>query len=301
MEPRIDAGVRRIFHQALDALDEHRVPFVVAGAFALNHYTGVWRNTKDLDVFCEPRHAGRALAALASAGFQTVTEEAHWLGKAFQGDAMVDVIWGGGNWATFVDADWFRHARRGKILGRRAAIAPPEDIILSKAYVAGRERYDGTDIAHLIHACSDQIDWDRMVARFGDHWALLLQYLVLYRFVYPEARDRVPAELVRKLAARIGTDDELADGLSFRGPLVDRYAYLHDLRYEGRVDPREIVAARAGYPVSTVRRRRELDSVALDGGKVYGPPCQHADEPETATAAGGAAESWPAIESASAE
>ena len=33
------------------------LPFLVAGAFATNHHTGFWRNTKDLDIFCEPSSA----------------------------------------------------------------------------------------------------------------------------------------------------------------------------------------------------------------------------------------------------
>ncbi len=92
---------------------------------------------------------------------------------------------------------------------------------------------------------------------------------MLYRFVYPEERDVVPAQLIRDLSARIGTDAELADGLRFRGPLVDRYAYLHDLRVDGRPDPREEIARRHGLPVADVVRRRALDSDAFDRGVPY--------------------------------
>jgi hypothetical protein len=275
MEPQIDLRTREVFQRALDTLRDSRLPHLIAGAFATNFYTGVWRNTKDIDVFCEPQRAGAILDALAEAGFTTCVEEQHWLGKAVRDGALVDVIWGGGNWATFVDSHWFDNARRGAILEREVLIAPPEDIILSKAYVAGRERYDGTDIAHLIHKCGAAFDWDALVARFENHWLLLLQYLVLYRFAYPEDRDIVPARLIHELALRIGTDAETADGLAFRGTLVDRYAYLHDVRYEGRSDPREEMARKAGHPVEHVVRRRELDAEALDAGRVYGPVCTH--------------------------
>lgn len=278
MEPALDLRTRQLFGRALDALVAAEVPFIVAGSFALNHYTGRWRDTKDLDVFVRPRDAGAALDALAAAGFRTRFEESHWLGKAELEQRTVDVIWGGGNWATQVDDHWFEHGRPGRLLGRDVLFAPPGDIILSKAYVAGRERYDGTDIAVLIHACGHEIDWDDLVARFGDHWALLLQYLVLYRFVYPRERDVVPASLIHELAARIGTTDEVSDGLAFRGLLVDRYAYLHDVVEDGREDPREIVAVRLGIAPDSVVRRRYLDGEALAAGRVYGPPCQHGDE-----------------------
>jgi hypothetical protein len=271
MQPKHDPVVRETFQRALETLARNRVPYVIGGAFALNHYTGIWRDTKDLDVFCRPEHADACLAALAGAGFATMVEERHWLGKARHDSALVDVIWGGGNWATFVDDHWFEHAERGRVAGLDVPVASPGDIILSKAWVAGRERYDGADIVHLLHARGRALDWDDLVARFGDAWPLLLHYLVLYRFVYPAERDRVPAELVRRLAARVGTGDELADGLEFRGPLVDRYAYLHDLRYEGRPDPREEIAVRSGHDPAAVVLRRQLDTEAFDEGLPYRP------------------------------
>jgi hypothetical protein len=278
MEPTLDEGTRLAFQHALRALLAERAQFLVAGAFATNHHTGIWRDTKDMDVFCKPSWAGRILDVLARAGFAARVEEQHWLGKATRGGSLVDVIWGSGNWSAAVDDHWFENACIGNVLGVEVPIAPAEDIILSKAWVAGRERYDGADICHLIHACGRELDWDDLLARFGVHWGLLLQYLVLYRFVYPEERDVVPASLVRDLAARIGTDAEIADGLRFRGPLVDRYAYLHDLRHEGRPDPREEMARRAGLPVADVARRRTLDTAAFDRGIPYRNAGISADE-----------------------
>ena len=268
-EPRLDPRARAAFQEGLEALRSADVPFVIAGAFALHHHTGIWRDTKDLDLFCEPAAAAAVLAALAGARFATYVEERHWLGKAVREGVLIDVIWAGGNWATVVDPAWLAHARPAVLLGGSVRMAAPEDIILSKAYVAGRERFDGTDIAHLVHACGRAFDWEALVGRFGDHWPLLLHYLVLYRFVYPEDRDVVPAWVIHGLAARIGTEAEVTDGLAFRGPLLDRYGYLHDLDVHGRPDPREVLAARAGLPVADVVLRRHLDGQALAGGRVY--------------------------------
>jgi hypothetical protein len=157
----------------------------------------------------------------------------------------------------------------GSFFGQQAPVAAPEDLILSKAYVAGRERFDGTDIAHLIHACGHAFDWPSLIERFGDHWPLLLHYLVLYRFVYPRERDTAPTWVVRTLSSWIGTDAETQDGLEFRGPLLDRYGYLHDLDESGRPDPREALAARAGLPIADVLLRRRLDTEAFAAGIPY--------------------------------
>ena len=57
------------------------MPYVVAGAYAIYEHTGIYRKTKDLDLFFEP--SGRAAArALRDAGFVTRLEDAHWLAKA---------------------------------------------------------------------------------------------------------------------------------------------------------------------------------------------------------------------------
>jgi hypothetical protein len=258
-----------VFVEALEVLIASGAQFLVAGTFATNHYTGIWRNTKDLDIFCAPAWAKKILAILQRHSFKTSVEEEHWLGKAKKNGELVDVIWGGGNWCTVVDDHWFAHAERGQCLGKEVLIAPASDMILSKAWVAGRERYDGADIAHLIRARGRTMDWEDLLARFGDHWQLLLQYLILFRFVYPGERDLVPVELVKRLSSRIGTEEELKDGLAFRGPLVDRYAYLHDLAEGGLPDPREEIARRAGRPVSDVERRRQLDGEALAAGTPY--------------------------------
>jgi hypothetical protein len=107
---------------------------------------------------------------------------------------------------------------------------------------------------------------------------------VLYRFVYPDERDIVPAQLVRDLAARVGTDAEVADGLLFRGPLVDRYAYLPDLRLDGLPDPREEIARRGGHRVASVLRRRKLDGNAFDLGLPYTQAAGISDPPEELSA-----------------
>jgi hypothetical protein len=269
MEPTLDLTTRAVFQDALRALTADGARFLVAGAFATNFHTGIWRNTKDLDIFCEPAEAVRILDALARAGFKTSVEEKHWLGKAKKDGVLVDVIWGCGNWAGHVDEHWFQHASVGEVAGVEIGIAPADDIILSKAWVAGRERYDGADICHLIRACGREFDWTDLLVRFGVHWELLLQYLVLFRFIYPDERDIVPAKLIHELAARVGTDAEVGDGLHFRGSLVDRYAYLHDLDNEGFADPREELARRAGLPIADVQRRRSLDTAAFELGIPY--------------------------------
>ncbi len=44
---------------------------MLGGALALNAYTGIWRDTKDLDVFVTEKTVPRVLDVLEEAGFET--------------------------------------------------------------------------------------------------------------------------------------------------------------------------------------------------------------------------------------
>jgi hypothetical protein len=121
------------------------------------------------------------------------------------------------------------------VLGCRCALAPPEEIIFSKAFVQERDRYDGADINHLIFACGREMDWERLLVRFGPHWEVLLAHIALYRFVYPSARSRVPDwlldELCRRTVAQLREGD--AEGAICRGRLISPQQYRHDYEVWG--------------------------------------------------------------------
>jgi len=42
-----------LFREILELLEKKKIPFAVAGAFALRQHTGISRDTKDLDIFCK--------------------------------------------------------------------------------------------------------------------------------------------------------------------------------------------------------------------------------------------------------
>jgi hypothetical protein len=87
----------RFYLDALTVLSQAKVPYLLGGAYAFAHYTGIERHTKDLDLFVHPADAPRALNELARAGYRTEITFSHWLGKAFSSDDFVDVIFSSGN------------------------------------------------------------------------------------------------------------------------------------------------------------------------------------------------------------
>ena len=67
----IPESERQIYQEALRALNQAGIHYVISGLYALYAYTGIYRKTKDLDVFVEPRYVVRAAEVLKEAGFKS--------------------------------------------------------------------------------------------------------------------------------------------------------------------------------------------------------------------------------------
>src|SRR5687767_15007224 len=147
-----DRGEINARAHAIQQLTDAGVPFVVGGAYAYACYTGIYRDTKDLDLFLRKGDAVGALEVLARNGWRTERTDEVWLYKAFKGEWFVDLIFSSGNGVATVDDEWFVYARGGKTFGLPVLLVPPEEMIWSKAFVLERERYDGADVIHLLHA-----------------------------------------------------------------------------------------------------------------------------------------------------
>jgi hypothetical protein len=235
MNPAVlrETAVCGLYSEALARLSESGVPFLIGGAYALERYTGIARDTKDLDIFLHRRDLEPALAALGSIGCRTEVTFPHWLAKATTADGVIDVIFSSGNGVAVVDDGWFTHAVDSTLLGIPVRLCPPEETIWSKALIMERERFDGADVAHLLRACGPDLDWHRLLRRFGPHWRVLFAHLVLFGFIYPGERWRIPAGVMRELSARLGDEPESrgAEGherLCY-GPLLSRAQYLPDV------------------------------------------------------------------------
>src|SRR4029450_11122896 len=104
---------REIYRRALEAVNAADVPYVVAGAYAIYEHTGIYRKTKDLDLFFEPRYVVAAAQALRTAGFVPRLEDAHWLRRGTMGEHFVDLIYGMGNGGALIDDTWMAQSRPG--------------------------------------------------------------------------------------------------------------------------------------------------------------------------------------------
>src|SRR5947209_7279263 len=165
LEDEIAPATAAFYRRALQALADARVPFLVGGAFAHACFTGIRRATKDLDLFIRREDYERVAALMQAEGWRADIAFPHWLAKVYAGEEFIDLIFNSGNGVTPVDERWFRNNREAEVLGVPVRVANIEDSLLSKAFIMERERFDGADIAHLLLANAEHLDWAGLLER----------------------------------------------------------------------------------------------------------------------------------------
>ena len=215
-------------------MNEHQVPYAVSGAFALHQHTGIWRYTKDLDLFLTKQEVSSALELLQQKGYVLEICDPVWLAKAHRDDFYVDLITGMSNGVISVDPSWILRAQSAIVVGVETRVMAAEELIASKLFVTRRERFDGADIAHVIYGTKGKIEWERVLTLVGEHWEILLWALIFFRYAYPAHSDYVPFKLWEDLLTRymklVSKNDPKA---KFRGSLLDENAFAIDLKEWG--------------------------------------------------------------------
>jgi hypothetical protein len=254
----------RFYRHALAILAEAGVPHLVGGAYAFARYTGIERHTKDFDVFIREEDFGRAAWAFQKKGYKAELTFPHWLGKAFRNEDFVDLIFSAGNGVASVDDAWFEHAVRDQVFGVEVELIPPEEMIWSKGLIMERERFDGADVAHIIRAAGDRLDWRRLIDRFGPYWRALYAHVVLYGFIYPSDRSKVPAWVADELGRRLREETEAGDAVDrvCYGTIVSRQQYLRDVSEWGYEDARLVHETMSEEDIA-----HWTAGIALDGAK----------------------------------
>lgn len=245
----LDPGQALLFARWLMILNATGVPYVIGGAYSLYGLTGVWRDTKDLDAFVEPRHVKPALEAFRSSGFETEIRDPYWLAKVHSRPHLFDFLFAVRHMTTLrIDERWLETGVPAWFLGVPTRLLGPEELIASKAYIASRDRFDGADIIHVILSLQGRVDWEHLVGLLGGDEEIVLWHLLLFQFVYPGHRDWLPHDLMRRAFDRARSSDAAAgDERGFRGMLLDSRSFETD--------------ASRGY--RDARRRRPL--LASDG------------------------------------
>jgi hypothetical protein len=240
---RPQGEVGRFYRSALASLQEADFRFLVCGGYAFEFYTRIARRTKDIDIFVLENDVPAILETLAACGYRTELAEPGWLAKAHCGEDFIDIIYNSGNGLCPVDESWFEHAVEGELLDLTVQMAPVEEIIWQKCFIMVRHRYDGADVAHLLHVHGDRLDWRRLLDRFGDHWRVLLSHLILFEYVYPGKRWLIPSwarEELTWLAHNESRTEANGHADLCRGPLLSPMDFQADVAEWGYRDARVV-------------------------------------------------------------
>jgi hypothetical protein len=228
----------KYYKGVIKLLNKNKLPFLVGGTFAVRIYTGIERETKDIDFFCKAGDYPKILTFLKEAGYKILIEDERWIAKASKGKFFVDFIWGSANAIAPVDDSWFVDAPSAKLYGEKIKLLPVQYLIWAKVFVQDRYKYDGADVAHLILKQNQVIDWKKLLDQMEMYWEVLFQHVINFRFVYPSERKAIPKWLVEELVQRVSRQLTMPypEKKICRGRLFSRSDYLIDIQKWGYAD-----------------------------------------------------------------
>ncbi len=185
-----------IYRRVIEDARRHHVPFALGGAFALGAYTGQWRNTKDMDLYVQPRDRDAMLGVLARNGlsdyYTRLPYDRRWIYRSFTDNTIVDIIWSMANQRAQVDEIWITGGREVALNGESVRAIPAEELIWAKMYVLQRDRCDWPDVLNVIHAAGPSLNWSHLLDRVGEDWQLLRSILVLFAWIAPGRARTLP-------------------------------------------------------------------------------------------------------------
>lgn len=173
------AGLLALMATAADALTCAGVPFALAGGAAA-YARGGTPPEHDVDFVIRPQDVRAATTALAGAGLRVVDPPEDWLVKAFDGDAMLDVIFCLSD--EPVTADLLGRAGVLEVQGVRLPVLAATDLAISWLRAFSEDYADFGRVLAMVRPIREQADWAAVRAAtrgsaFADAFLVLLERL----------------------------------------------------------------------------------------------------------------------------
>ncbi|MGB9586543.1 MAG: hypothetical protein ACPL7O_00035 [Armatimonadota bacterium] len=231
MGKTISERVIRVFRLALEILNSSEIPYVVGGAYALHFYTGVYRDTHDLDIYLEEKYVQKSINALSSVGFKDYGEMApgdrDWIYHAVKRDVLVDLIWQPPNGLHPVDESFYARGPVGEFAGVPVRFLPPDELAWAKVFTLNRHRCDWPDLFSLIRSSVPGFDWYHLLQKMDDHWPLLLAFVIVYDWAYPAEAYRIPNDIRLELLRR-KAESPMPESRPTREVILDPWIHTRD-------------------------------------------------------------------------
>lgn len=148
--------------RAAAALREAGIPFMLAGGLAA-WVRGGPPTEHDVDFVLRPADASRALDVLAEMGMRTEKPPEEWLYKAYDGDVMIDLIFGPEG--PEVDDAMFDRAEELPMQSLTVTVMHIDDVLTSKLLALTEHHLDYDSLLEIARPLREQIRWGEVRAR----------------------------------------------------------------------------------------------------------------------------------------
>lgn len=206
-EALIPLAERLSYIEVIASLRAAQIPHAVGGALALASYTGLWRDTKDLDFYVLPDDRDSFVAILTDSGwsdyYETRPYDRGWIYRATRGGNIIDVIFAHANHSDVVGRDWIERAWSLDLNEIELPILSPEELIRAKIYVLQRDRCDWMDIFNLLYSVAEKLEWDHVIERLGESAPLLGAIVLIFAWLAPGPASKIPQSAMARLTTPV--------------------------------------------------------------------------------------------------
>jgi hypothetical protein len=135
---------------------EEGIPFLLGGSLA-SWARGGPETTHDLDFMIKPEDADRALEVLIDLGMKAERPPEEWLYKAWDGDVLVDLIFGPSG--IEMTDEVIERGETLNVLSMEMKVMSLEDVLTTKLEALREHELDYSGVLQIARALREQIDW----------------------------------------------------------------------------------------------------------------------------------------------
>jgi hypothetical protein len=159
------SDIEHALKRAAAALRRADVPFLLGGSLA-SWARGGPETRHDLDLMIRPADAERALEVLREEGMRPERPPEDWLVKAWDGDTLVDLIFGPKG--IPIDDEVIARGELRSVLGLDIRVMALEDVLVTKLMALSEHalRYEG--LLQIARALREQVDWEDVRGRTAE-------------------------------------------------------------------------------------------------------------------------------------
>jgi hypothetical protein len=151
--------------KAASALEGEGIPYLLGGGLACWARGGP-PSSNDVDLMMGRADAERALTVLEGLGMRTERPPEQWLFKAWDGEVMIDLIFGPAG--IEIDDRLYQRGDALNVGGMQVRVMALDDVFVAKLLAFDEHSADYTSILLIARALREQLDWPSLRERTSE-------------------------------------------------------------------------------------------------------------------------------------